>query len=183
MHTVKSASVIFVTPDAKRGFDAITNPVLYSTITHVSLKMQRTNFLFSQMNMRRQAKCTCGLDKLNSHSRAQNILSIVQPLLLMILFAPDTHSYIVWVRIGSQFISGWTDNTTISKQAQQRYVQGIFILYWHFPAFVMEITWWRHQMEPFPALLNLCVGNSPVTGEFPSQRLVRRSFDVWSAPE
>ena len=27
-------------------------------------------------------------------------------------------------------------------------------------------------METFSALLALCVGNSPVTGEFPSQRLV-----------
>ena len=39
-------------------------------------------------------------------------------------------------------------------------------------------TWWRHQMETFSALLALCVGNSPVTGEFPSQMPVTRSFDV-----
>ena len=30
--------------------------------------------------------------------------------------------------------------------------------------------WWRHQMETFSALLALCAGNLPVTGEFPSQR-------------
>ena len=29
------------------------------------------------------------------------------------------------------------------------------------------------------AILALCVGNSPVTGEFPSQRSVTRSFDVF----
>ena len=34
-------------------------------------------------------------------------------------------------------------------------------------------------METFSELLALCVGNSPVTGEFPSQRLVTRSFDVF----
>ena len=28
---------------------------------------------------------------------------------------------------------------------------------------------WRHQMEKFSALLTLCVGNSPVIGEFPAQ--------------
>ena len=39
-------------------------------------------------------------------------------------------------------------------------------------------TWWRHQMETFSALLALCAGNSPVTGEFPTQRPVPRSFDV-----
>ena len=31
----------------------------------------------------------------------------------------------------------------------------------------------------FSALLALCVGNLPVTGEFPSQRPVMRSFDVF----
>ena len=29
---------------------------------------------------------------------------------------------------------------------------------------------WRHQVETFSALLNLCERNSPTTGEFPSQR-------------
>ena len=39
--------------------------------------------------------------------------------------------------------------------------------------------WWRHQMETFSALLALCEGNSPITGEFPSHRPVTRSFDVF----
>ena len=45
-------------------------------------------------------------------------------------------------------------------------------------------SWWRHQMETFSALLALCAGNSPVTGEFPPQRPVTRKFDAhfWSAP-
>ena len=34
-------------------------------------------------------------------------------------------------------------------------------------------------METFPALLALCAGNSPVAGEFPSQRPVTRGFDVF----
>ena len=34
-------------------------------------------------------------------------------------------------------------------------------------------------MGTFSALLPFCVGNSPVTGEFPSQRPVTRSFDVF----
>ena len=38
--------------------------------------------------------------------------------------------------------------------------------------------WWS-QMETFSALLTLCAGNSPVTGEFPSQRPVTHSFDVF----
>ena len=41
------------------------------------------------------------------------------------------------------------------------------------------MTWWHHQMETFSALLALCAGNSPVTGEFPLQRPVTWSFDVF----
>ena len=43
-------------------------------------------------------------------------------------------------------------------------------------------SWWRHQMETFSALLTICAGNSPVTGEFPTQRPVTRSFDVFFDP-
>ena len=43
----------------------------------------------------------------------------------------------------------------------------------------MYASWWHHQMETFSALLALCAGNSPVTGEFPSQRPVTRSFGVF----
>ena len=43
-------------------------------------------------------------------------------------------------------------------------------------------AWWRHQMETFSALLALCEGSSTVTGEFPSQRPVTRSFDVFFDP-
>ena len=40
-------------------------------------------------------------------------------------------------------------------------------------------TWWRHQMDTFSALLALCAGKSLVNGEFPVQRPVTRSFDVF----
>ena len=47
------------------------------------------------------------------------------------------------------------------------------------------LTWWRHQIESFCALLALCAGNLPVPGKFPStgefhpQRPMRRSFEVF----
>ena len=41
------------------------------------------------------------------------------------------------------------------------------------------MAWWRHQMEIFSALLAICAGNSPVSGEFPTQRPVTRNFDVY----
>ena len=34
-------------------------------------------------------------------------------------------------------------------------------------------------METFSALLAICAGNSPAPGEFPTQRPVTRSFDVY----
>ena len=43
----------------------------------------------------------------------------------------------------------------------------------------LDWPWWRHQMETFSALLVHCVENSPVTGVFPSQRPVTRSFNVF----
>ena len=64
--------------------------------------------------------------------------------------------------------------------------------YWHNPSrekcwmyvYLFELnthdsSWWRHQMETFSALLAICVGNSPVTGEFPTQRPVTRRFDLF----
>ena len=43
----------------------------------------------------------------------------------------------------------------------------------------MYKPWWRHWIETLSALLAICVGISPVTGEFPAQRPVTRSFDVF----
>ena len=40
----------------------------------------------------------------------------------------------------------------------------------------LEAAWWSHQMETFSALLAICVGHSPVPGEFPAQKPVTRSF-------
>ena len=48
----------------------------------------------------------------------------------------------------------------------------------------LSLTQIRHvhddviKWKPFPPLLALCAWNSPVTGEFPTQRPVTQSFDV-----
>ena len=44
---------------------------------------------------------------------------------------------------------------------------------------INHAAWRRHQMETFSALLALCEGNWPVTSEFPAQRSVTRSFDIF----
>ena len=53
------------------------------------------------------------------------------------------------------------------------------ILFFVTTSYLENGAWWRHQMETFSALLAICAGNSPVTGEFPAQRQVTRSFDVF----
>ena len=47
--------------------------------------------------------------------------------------------------------------------------------YWY----VLFASWWRHQMETLSTYLALWAGNSMVTGEFPTQRPVTRSFIVF----
>ena len=54
-------------------------------------------------------------------------------------------------------------------------ITGIYVMSSHH----IMWSWWRHQMETFSALLAICAGNSPVTGECPTQRPVMRSFDVF----
>ena len=50
---------------------------------------------------------------------------------------------------------------------------------WAVALTVAARAWWRHQMETFSVLLAICAGNSPVPGEFPTQRPVTPSFDVY----
>ena len=44
---------------------------------------------------------------------------------------------------------------------------------------VYLMAWWRHSMETFSELLAICAGKSPVTDDFPTQRSVTQSFDVF----
>ena len=56
-----------------------------------------------------------------------------------------------------------------------------FASFWLYFRWLMDPcdSWWRNHMETFSALLAICAGNSPVTGEFPAQRPVTRCFDVF----
>ena len=36
----------------------------------------------------------------------------------------------------------------------------------HAPVHYCQVTWWRHQMESFSALLAFCAGNSPQKGQW-----------------
>ena len=78
----------------------------------------------------------------------------------------------VLVRIwpyGPRFVSAHVVEIVSNKRLYQHLVSNTSALH----------AWWRHQMETFSALLASCAGNSPVTGEFPAQRPVTRSCDVF----
>ena len=47
------------------------------------------------------------------------------------------------------------------------------------PSIIRGMSWWRHQMDTFSALLAICAGNSPVRGEFHAQRPATPSFYVF----
>ena len=46
-------------------------------------------------------------------------------------------------------------------------------------AFLCGVAWWRHEMGTFSALLAICAGKSPVSGELPAQRPVTWCFDAF----
>ena len=72
------------------------------------------------------------------------------------------------------------DHTTIGSNNGLSPVKGInnsSDLHNHGQPFLIHFMW-RHQMETFSALLAICAGNSPVPGEFLTQRPVTRSLMV-----
>ena len=92
----------------------------------------------------------------------------------------------IWMHLSTAFRN--YDNVTITKPAKQDSLQYVLKMLYSIlcqyrapPTSVQCSTnaWWRHQMETFSALLVICAGNSPVPGEFPTQRPVTRSFDVY----
>ena len=61
----------------------------------------------------------------------------------------------------------------------EMYSNHVDALLYSFVVYVDIIMLWRcHQMEIFSALLAICAGYSPVTGEFSTHRPVTWSFDV-----
>ena len=84
----------------------------------------------------------------------------------------------LWVQSPIGHVFPWTHAhskwKTVQIPAHQHFGQDIWTT-----VHAMENSWWRHQMETFSALLAICAGNSLVTGEFPAQRPVTRSFDVF----
>ena len=81
---------------------------------------------------------------------------------------------LLFCSLGSTLIRVWSN--TFASMFDLCPSDGFRCLGW--PLWDLQ-TWWRHQMETYSALLAICAGNSPVTGEFPAQRPETRSFDVF----
>ena len=77
--------------------------------------------------------------------------------------------------LNKQGVTGYPSHSTVCENQ--------FWKYWYKLVYNKyndkKLAWWRHQMETFSTLLVLCVGNSPVTGVFPTQRPVTRGFDAF----
>ena len=79
-----------------------------------------------------------------------------------------------------KWITLQVDYLVVILELQYIYYDRQAVLFWSLSVtFVYSLPWWRHQMETLSASLALCAGNSPVTGELPSQRPVTRGFDVF----
>ena len=86
----------------------------------------------------------------------------------MLIFVLDTYNEAMW------------DICNTCKTVNTDVVHSVWSEFHHIERTESLImSWWRHQMETFSAFMAICAGNSPVPGEFPTQRPVTRSFDVY----
>ena len=129
------------------------------------------------MQLIRKSFCSCCYMRTNNgHVTRQTLLGILSwfPVMASRLFSL-TKFFVRWhakvVRMTTPVVT--EDVEGAHQRPQWRPGQ---------PPLQLSVTvyaWWRHQMETFSALLALCTGNSPVTGEFPTQRPVTRSFGAF----
>ena len=84
-----------------------------------------------------------------------------------------TTSYVKYVFAFNRFNCRWY------KWIIGKFISTIWCIHKIWKTNVIAFSWWRHQMETFSALLAICAGNSPVTGEFPPQKPVTRSLYIF----
>ena len=76
------------------------------------------------------------------------------------------------------YFNNFSPQTEISKKLKGFITNRNSVIVLHLQHDFISRSWWRHQTETFATLLALYPGNSPVTGEFPSQTPVTRNFHV-----
>ena len=99
-----------------------------------------------------------------------------------IVIMPVPRQAIIWANVGLLLIGPLGilvkfESTYLNLQARK--LTSKCCLSTKLRPFFLGLTWWSHETEIFSALLAICEGNWPVIGEFPSQRPMTRSFDVF----
>ena len=119
-------------------------------------------------------------------------MTLARTRLEIFIFTISLHEKFIILTISHRQPPRWTSLDMIQLE-QSRYLTYLIVQYMKFapiklcenvkfyikPTVFLNWPWWRHQIETFSALLAICAGNSPATGEFPAQRPVTRSFDVF----
>ena len=118
--------------------------------------------------------------EMNHYKRISPVCQRFHPVWFSTYFTGDFKGFLITMREITMWYAQWKDCGNY-VHCQCRQVSGISkLLSLKGRELKCEIaTWWRHQMETFFALLATCAGNSPVPGEFPTQRPVTRSFDIF----
>ena len=91
-----------------------------------------------------------------------------------------------------RYVACWINKFTTGWKTKREWVCHAKFIYvacriekittgWKNENYYAIFTWRRHQMATFSALLALCAGNSPISGEFPAQRPVELWCFLWSA--
>ena len=146
---------------------------------------QTCHFFYLKSN---QAKCQTNLEKLLQTDRRMDgqtdTSNVLKYLTLYKLFSqiakfmgptwgppgscqPQMGQMLAPWTLMSGFISAQTQTLTIVFESLSHYME--LSPCTNSDSKFNSQSWWLHQMETFSVLLALCVGNSPVTGEFPSQ--------------
>ena len=118
--------------------------------------------------------------EMNHYKRISPVCQRFRPVWFSTYFTGDFKGFLITIeRLRCDMHSGYDCGNCVHCQCRQ--VTGISkLLSLKGRELKGEIaTWWRHQMETFSALLAICAGNSPVLGEFPTQRPVTRSFGIF----
>ena len=87
-----------------------------------------------------------------------------------IIFSSNNTHAMILTDDALKLFSSW-----IHYKEQYNFFVSIKSFTWNFQL----VIFLDHQIEPFSALLVICAGNSPVPGEFPSQRPVKQSIDIF----
>ena len=92
------------------------------------------------------------------------------------------HQFIISICLNISMTRVSIQKLPMCKQANSKFHElsqwGLWIPFQyicHLVIMRIPITWWCHQMETFSALLAICAGS----GEFPAQRPMTRSFDIF----